>query len=82
VILALCALCALAGCGAPALEWAKPGAGEADLARDQQECRTEAESLSPHAYDPRVMGVMADPQDTVRLRDSCLGARGWRRVPR
>lgn len=76
------ALCALAGCGAPAVEWAKPGADPTALARDERECQIEAESLSPQAYDPRMMGVMSDPQDRLRLREACLTMRGWRRVPR
>jgi hypothetical protein len=71
----------LAACQSASVDWTKPGGTPAELARDRQQCRTEAQSLAPQAFDQRMQGVMTDPQDTTRLESSCLAGRGWRLAP-
>jgi hypothetical protein len=71
----------LAACQSAAVDWTKPGGTADERARDRQQCRTEAESLTPHAFDQRMQGVMTDPQDTKQLESSCMMGRGWRLAP-
>jgi hypothetical protein len=80
----------LAACAAPAPQWEKPGASDAALKEDSEQCRVEAR-LSPHAaapsasvagMAPEVAGLATSreeeraPHDTGRFQE-CMRGKGY-----
>ena len=57
----------LAACQASPSDWTKPGASDADLKRDLQDCRAQAAALSPMVYDQRTQLVQTDELDVLQL---------------
>ena len=72
---------ALAACQNSPSEWTKPGASDADLQRDQQECQAQAASLSQPVYDQRTQLVQIDPLDVTQRQTTCMFVSGWRLTP-
>jgi hypothetical protein len=72
---------ALSGCSARPVVWSKPGASEAALQRDLQQCALQAKAASPTYFDSRTMSTVSSPQEAQRLKNSCMIGHGWRLVP-
>ena len=70
VLTLFAAALALAGC-AQDVVWAKPDATEQDLARDSDGCRSQAYASQ---------GMTTDAQRQLVIYQSCMEAKGWRRV--
>ena len=71
----------LAACHTTRVVWAKPGADDAALQSDLQQCALQAKAATPTYFDSRTMSVVSDPQDAARLQNSCMTGRGWRLSP-
>ena len=64
------AVVALAGC-AQEVAWQKAGAGEQELEQDSAGCRSQANAGQ---------GMTSDTQRLIVVYQSCMEAKGWRRV--
>ncbi len=80
--LAIVAVVACAGCGAPATKWTKPGASEQQLAQDLQSCNQTAGQWGAASYfDPRRGQIISGSQDASQTQAACMMGRGWVLTP-
>lgn len=75
-------LVCLAACSSQHVEWAKPGATEAEFERDWRQCSNLAIGLNPPTFDPRTMTTTPQQQSTLQQRNSCMFSRGWQLQPK
>ncbi len=67
-----CCVAAFAGCGLfPAWHWAKPGAGEAEYAFDEAQCKAKVYAGTD--------GTVTNA--SVRRMHGCMEAKGWVKTP-
>ena len=68
----------LAGCGASAANWNKPGTSLARTERDIAECKYEAQLATPQSRGDPIAAGLSDGLRQVDLRNQCLQIRGYR----